>query len=68
MRRYFLHRYDRLAKISKYILRNAYRTLVNDASAASCPAEAQLDECVVAADDPDIVLDLRQHKRTAVIS
>lgn len=49
MRRDFLHKYERLAKISKFILRNAYRTLVNDASAASCAAEAQLDECVVAA-------------------
>lgn len=63
MRSDFLHRYDRIAKIPKYILRHAYRTLISDASAASCTAEAKLDERVAAAilevNDPEIILDLR---------
>ena len=48
----------------KFILRNAYRTLINDESAASSAAEAQLDERVARAifdvNDPEIILDLRR--------
>ena len=46
------------------MLRNIYRTLLNDGSSASCSAEAQVDEWVAQAvvnlDDPELVLDLRR--------
>lgn len=64
MRRDFLMKYNRLAKIPKFVLRNIYRTLLNDGTSAACSAEAQVDERVAQAvidlDDPEIVLDLRQ--------
>ena len=60
----FLVKYNRLAKIPKSVLRNIYRTLLNDGTSVSCSAEAQVDErvarAVVNLDDPEIVLDLRR--------
>ena len=64
MRRDFLDKYNHLAKISKMFLRNIYRTLLQDCSAAEYSSEADVDErvakAVVELDDPDIVLDLRK--------
>ena len=63
MRRDFLQWYNnRLVKTPKSVLRNIYRTLLNDGSQASCSVEAEVDERVAKAivnlDDPEIVLDL----------
>ena len=59
-----MNQYSHLAKIPKMLLRNIYRTLLNDESAPSCAAQGKVDERVVQAvisvDDPDIVLDLRK--------
>ena len=57
-------KYNRLAKIPKSVLRNIYRTLLNDSTTATCSAEAKVDEQVAEAvidlDDSEIVLDLRR--------
>ena len=62
MHREFLNRYCRLVKVPKMILRNIFRTLLQDGSAAQ-GVEAQIDERVAKAlldvNDPAIVLDLR---------
>ena len=46
------------------MLRNIYRTLLNDSSAPSCAAESQVDERVTSTlldlNDPSITLDLRR--------
>ena len=64
MRRDFLNKYSCLAKISKMVLRNIYRTLLQDHAAAEYVSEAQVDERVANAvlqlDDTEIVLDLRK--------
>ena len=64
MRREFLDKYNHLAKISKMIRRNIYRTLLQDGSAAQYSSEAAVDERVAKAvlqlDDPQIVMDLRR--------
>ena len=63
LRRDFLLKYSRLTKNPKSILRNIYRTLLSDGSAASCQVEAEIDNCVAKAileiNDPQIILDLR---------
>lgn len=63
MRQDFLDRYSRIAKISKCLLRNIYRNLLDDGSSASCSHETEVDERVAKAvmeiDDPSIVMDLR---------
>ena len=63
MRHDFLQKYNRLVKTPKSVLRNIYRTLLNDGSQTSCSVEAEVDErvakAVVNLDDPEIVLDLR---------
>ena len=64
MRREFLDKYNHLAKISKMVLRNIYRTLLQDGFAAQYSSEAAVDERVAKAvlqlDDPQIVMDLRR--------
>ena len=64
MRRDFLDKYRRIAKLPTMVLRNIYRTLLGDCSSAEYSSEARVDERVVRAlldiNDPDIVLDLRR--------
>ena len=64
MRREFLDKYNHLAKISKMVPHNIYRTLLQDGSAAQYSSEAAVDERVAKAvlqlDDPQIVMDLRR--------
>ena len=64
MRREFLNRYSCLVKVPKMVLRNIYRTLLQDCSAAEYASEAQVDErvakAVVQLDDPEIIMDLRK--------
>ncbi len=64
MRREFLDKYSHLAKISKMVLRNIYRTLLQDSSSAQYSSEAAVDERVAKAvlqlDDPQMVMDLRR--------
>ena len=59
----FLDKYGRLSKTPKAILRNMFKTLMEDGSASSCAAEKAVDDTVAQAlldlDDPGIVLDLR---------
>ena len=63
MRNDFLSSYHHLAKAPKMVLRNIYRTLLQDSSSAASSAEAIVDERVAKAiidfDDPEIVFDLR---------
>ena len=49
MRRDFLQRYNRLVKTPKSVLRNIYRTLLNDGSRPSSSVETEVDECVAKA-------------------
>ena len=64
MRRDFLQKYSQRVSIPKCLLRNMYRTLLNDGSAAITSDQAAVDECVAQAllevDDPDIIIDLRR--------
>jgi len=64
MRREFLSKYSQLVKVPKMVLRNIYRTLLQDCSSAEYASEAQVDErvakAVVELDDPEIIMDLRQ--------
>ena len=64
MRRDYLQKYSRCAKVPKYFLRNIYRTLLNDGSAAVSSEQTAIDERVAQAvlelDDPDIIIDLRK--------
>ena len=63
MRSDFLNKYNRLSKISKAVLRNMFKTLMEDNSACNCAAEKIVDDNVALAlfdlGDPGIVLDLR---------
>ena len=56
--------YSHVAKIPKMLLRNIYRTLLNDEAASSSATVAKIDErvaqAVISINDPDIVLDLRK--------
>ena len=57
-----MDRYDRLASTTKGVLRNIYRSLVGDESAASSQNEKDIDERiaeVLELGDPEILLDLR---------
>ena len=60
MRREFLDRYHRLAKASKSVLRNIYKSLMGDCSAATSDTEKATDERVAEAlfqlDDPEITM------------
>ena len=63
MRRDFIDRYNQHVKIPQSVLRNIYRTLTDDASAAVSGSQREIDERVEEAlsmDDPDILLDLRK--------
>ena len=64
MRHDFLEKYCHLAKVPKMVLRNIYRTLLEDQSSASCSAECEVNERVAWAliemSDTDIILDLRK--------
>ena len=61
----FLLKYSRLTKVPKSILRNVYRTLLSDGSAASSQVEAEVDsrvaQAILKVNDPDIILDLREY-------
>ena len=60
MRREYLNQYSHVAKIPKMLLRNIYRTLLNDESAPYCAVQGKIDErvalAVISVDDPDIIL------------
>ena len=64
MRREFLDKYHTLAKTNKSVLRNIYKSLMGDCSAAASIAEKGVDDRVAEAlfnlDDPDFIYDLRQ--------
>ena len=64
MRRVFLSRYNLVADIAKMMLRNIFRTLLHDSSAAKYASQAEVDEDIAKAvlrfDDPELVLDLRR--------
>ena len=64
MKREFFDKYHTLAKASKSVLRNIYKSLMDDCSAASSSAERIVDDHVAEAllnlDDPDFIYDLRQ--------
>ena len=64
MRRDFLDKYSHLAKMSKMVLHNIYRTLLQDSSAPQYSSEEDVDERVTKAilqlDDPEITMDLRR--------
>lgn len=62
MRREFLDKYHTLAKTNKSVLRNIYKSLMGDCSAAASIAEKSVDDRVAEAlfnlDDPDFIYDL----------
>ena len=64
MRREFLDKYHTLVKTSKSVLRNIYKSLMADCSAAASAAEKSIDDRVAEAllnlDDPSFIYDLRQ--------
>ena len=64
MRKEFMSQYSRIAKVPKMLLRNIYRSLLNDEAASSSATEAKIDErvaqAVISINDPDIILDLRK--------
>ena len=68
MRTDFLDKYthlsSRVSRKSKAVLRNMFRTLVQDESAPTSAAEAAIDDrvatCLLDLDDPDIVMDMRK--------
>ena len=64
MRKEFLQQYYTLTKTSKSVLRNIYKTLLGDSSAAPSEVERAVDERMVEAllqvDDPEILYDLRK--------
>ena len=59
-----MSQYSRIAKVPKMLLRNIYRSLLNDEAASSSATEAKIDErvaqAVISINDPDIILDLRK--------
>ena len=71
MRRDFLQKYSQRVSIPKCLLRNMYRTLLNDGSAAITSDQAAVDERVAQAllevDDPDIIIDLRRLMEKLII-
>lgn len=63
MRGEFLDRYKALVKIPQNVLRNMYRTLAGDSSAAETASQKEVDERLLEAlplDDSDILLDLHK--------
>lgn len=60
----FFHKYCSLCQVPKAVLRNMYKSLVEDTSASSCAAEKEVDDRIAQAaldlDDTDIILDLRK--------
>ena len=63
-RKEFLDLYYSLTKVNKSVLRNIYKSLVGDCSAAAAVAESGIDERVAEAllwlDDPEFFYDLRK--------
>jgi hypothetical protein len=61
MRQEFLNHYRRIAKTTPMILRNIYRTLLQDSTS---PVQAEVDErvakAVIKLDDPEVILDLQK--------
>ena len=64
MRRDFLQKYNRVGNVSKMVLRNIYRSLLDDSSAPEYQSQGIVDERVAKAvllvNDPEIILDLRR--------
>lgn len=62
MRQEFFSHYNRLAKAPPMVLRNVYRTLLQDSTSAAYLSEAEVDERVAKAvleiDDPEVILNL----------
>ena len=60
----YTHLSSRVSSNSKAVLRNIFRTLVQDESAPTTVAEEQIDErvakCLLDMDDPDIITDMRK--------
>ena len=63
MKNTFIKKYAEVSKTPIMVLRNIFRELTSDASAASSSDEAEIDDrvahFVLLADDPDVILDLR---------
>ena len=63
MKNTFIKKYAEVSKTPKMVLRNIFRELTSDPSAASSSDEAEIDDrvahFVLLADDPDVILDLR---------
>ena len=61
MRHDFLEKYCHLAKVPKMVLRNLYRTLLEDQSSASCSeVNERVAWALIEMSDTDIILDLRK--------
>ena len=62
MRRDFLQKYNRVGNVSKMILRNIYRSLLDDSSAPEYHSQGVVDERVAIGvldvNDPENILDL----------
>ena len=66
MRQSFVHLFGRVASIQPVYLREMYRQLTGDTSAASSESQKAIDERVQQAldlEDPDVVVDLRHHNK-----
>ena len=66
MRRSFFRLFGSIANVRPVYLREMYRQLTGDTSAASCESEKDIDERLRQAldlEDPDIVVDLRHHNK-----
>ena len=66
MRRSFANLFGSVASVRPVYLREMYRQLTGDTSAASCESEKNIDERLQQAldmEDPDIVVDLRHHNK-----
>ena len=66
MRQSFVHLFGRVASIQPVYLREMYRQLTGDTSAASSESQKAIDERVQQAldlEDPVVVVDLRHHNR-----
>ena len=66
MRQKFISLFGRMANVKPAYLREMYHELTGDSSAASSEIESHINECVrqaLESEDPDVVVDLRQHNK-----
>ena len=66
MKRNFVRLFGSVANVQPVYLREIYRQLTGDTSAASSDCEKKIDErlrLALDSEDPDIVIDLRQHNK-----